>query len=101
MGRRAGAPRAWTTGLQSGSFGWVYDDPRGAALLPRTFGMHALIEVPPTATGLAGVLTVQTAVTGGSSLSAWVEFDEPFRTGVTAGAAAMMLMSAGRLSFNP
>jgi hypothetical protein len=98
--RRAGSPRAWTTGLQSGTFGWVYDDPRGAALLPRTYGMHALIEVPPTATGLSGVLTVQTELSGGALLAATIDFSEPFMAETPAGAAVRLCMAADVVGYS-
>jgi len=100
LGRRAGAPRAWTTGLQSATFGWVYDDPWGAALLPRTYGMHALIEISPGATGLSGVLTVQTEVTGGTPLTASVEFDEPFAPAAPAGAAVRLCLAADVVGYS-
>jgi hypothetical protein len=64
LGRRADTSRAWTTGVQSATFGWVRDDPGGTRLLPRTYGMHALIEVPLTVTDISGVLEVQAEVAG-------------------------------------
>lgn len=61
---RSGAPRAWTTGVQSAAFGWVHDDPAGTLLLPRNYGMHALLELPAGETTVTGSLSVQAEVTG-------------------------------------
>ena len=61
---RADAPRAWTSGVQSGSFGWVYEDPAGILLLPRSHGMHALLEIPPGETTVTGTITVRAELTG-------------------------------------
>ena len=94
LGRRAAAPRAWTTGLQSPTFGWVYDDPWSTALLPRTYGMHAVVEVPPSTTELAGVLTVQAEVDGDRQLTASAEFREPFTTAEVPDGAAVRLCLA-------
>lgn len=61
---RADAPRAWTCGVQSGSFGWVYEDPAGILLPPRSYGMHALLEIPAGATLVTGTIAVQAELTG-------------------------------------
>ncbi|GLW29042.1 hypothetical protein [Actinoplanes regularis] len=101
LARRPGSPRAWTTGVQSGTFGWVYDDPRGATLLPRTYGMHALIELPSPATELAGLLTVQAEVSGATLMTAAVEFREAF-TGaeVPSGAAVRLCLAADVVGYS-
>ncbi|GIE35179.1 hypothetical protein Ait01nite_082240 [Actinoplanes italicus] len=62
---RAGAPRAWVTGVQSATFGWAYDDPAGELLVPRNFGMHAVLEVPAGTTEVTGLISVQAEVSGG------------------------------------
>ncbi len=101
LGRRAGTPRAWTTGLQSGSFGWVYDDPRGTVLLPRTYGMHALVEMPSGATDLAGVLTVQAETADRTLMTPAVEFREPFtEAAVPSGAAVRMCLAADVVGYS-
>lgn len=101
LGRRTGAPRAWTTGLQSPTFGWVYDDPRSTALLPRTYGMHAVVELPPSTTELAGVLTVQAEVDGDRLLTASAEFREPFTAAeVPAGAAVRLCLAADVVGYS-
>jgi hypothetical protein len=101
LSRRAGTPRAWTTGVLSGTFGWVYDDPRGATLLPRTYGMHALVEMPSTATDLTGVLTVQAETVDRTLMTTAVTFHEPF-TGadVPTGAAVRMCLAADVVGYS-
>jgi hypothetical protein len=106
LGRRTGTPRAWTTGSQSATFAWVYDDPRGAHLLPRSYGMHALIEVPAGVTELAGVLAVQVEVAGraGSRAAAMAEsvrFAEPLTSAeVPAGAAVRLCLAADVVGYS-
>ncbi len=56
-------PRSWSTGAQTNRFGWRYDDPRGE-LLPRTYGMHALLEVTAGTPVLHGALSVHVRVRG-------------------------------------
>ena len=95
LGRRAGTARAWATGDRSGTFGGVHDDPRGTHLLPRTYGMHALVEVPPGATEIAGELTVQVEVTGrGGATAGPVAFREPLAGDRAPAAAAVRLCLA-------
>jgi hypothetical protein len=66
LAARPDAPRAWVSGAQSPQFGWVYDDPRGEVLLPRTYGMHALLEVAADAREARGTLDVRVEVAQGS-----------------------------------
>jgi hypothetical protein len=96
---RRGVPRAWTTGALMPTFGWVYDDPRGRLVLPRTYGMHALLEVPVDAAQVLGTLSVQveTAGPGGlqeGALSDAVPFAEPVTPGPLSGSAAVRLCMA-------
>ncbi len=97
-GRRH-VPRAWTTGAQTASFGWVYDDPRGRVVLPRTYGMHALLEIPVVHTELAGLLSVQVETSGPDGpqhgvLSDAVPFTEPLTPARVPGGAAVRLCMA-------
>lgn len=100
---RADVPRAWVTGSQSPKFGWVYDDPRGELLLPRSYGMHAVIEVPPGTDEVRGTLGVQVEIATGrgrrtrqvAGLRESLTFAEPL-TPVSApvGAAVRLCMAA-------
>ncbi|GAA2851118.1 hypothetical protein Acy02nite_34560 [Actinoplanes cyaneus] len=79
---RAGAPRAWATGAQSASFGWVFDDPAGELLVPRNVGMHALLEVPAGSTEINGLITVRAEIATGrgrrsAEVAEAVAFTEP------------------------
>lgn len=103
---RRDTPRAWTTGVQTSSFGWVYEDPRGRLLLPRTYAMHALLELPPGRTGVAGGLSaqVETAGPGGrqrAALSDTVPFGEPLAA-LTApvGPAVRLCMAADVVGYS-
>ncbi|BEL06351.1 hypothetical protein Q0Z83_045420 [Actinoplanes sichuanensis] len=99
---RTGAPRAWATGVQSPSFGWIYDDPTGELLIPRNFGMHATVEVPAGGTAVTGLITVQAEVTTGrarqsAEVRQAVEFTEPLVPGEPpepAGASVRLCMAA-------
>ncbi len=59
---RQGVPRAWTLGLQHHQFRWTFEDPRSVLLLPQSYAMHALIEVPADLGELRGILDVHVAV---------------------------------------
>jgi hypothetical protein len=59
---RPGRARAWITGAQSSVFAWVYEDPSGELLVPRTYAMHALIEIPAELDRLEGELRVHVEV---------------------------------------
>jgi hypothetical protein len=105
----AGVPRAWTSGAQSSSFGWHHDDPTGEVLLPRGYGMHALVELPPAGTALRGSLDVRvaTAATGllprraMASLHEEVAFDEPLvRADLPWGAAVRLCMAADVMGYS-
>lgn len=96
---RLGVPRAWTTGVLTPSFGWVYDDPKGRLVLPRTYGMHALLELPLDATEVTGTLSVQVETSGPDGpgegvLSDAVPFAEPMTPAVLPGGAAVRLCLA-------
>jgi hypothetical protein len=54
--------RAWVSGVLTNDFGWVFEDPRGRLLVPRTYAMHALIEVPADRDRLDGTLGVRVEV---------------------------------------
>jgi hypothetical protein len=95
---RAGAPRAWTTGLQSASFGWVHEDPAGTLLVPRNYGMHALLEAPAGDLAVQGRIAVQAEVSGGpgrqlGNVREGLAFAEPL-TADTGGRAAVRLCMA-------
>src|SRR5436309_1095758 len=62
LGLRPGRARAWITGAQSSVFAWVYEDPSGELLVPRTYAMHALIEIPAELDRLEGELRVHVEV---------------------------------------
>ncbi|GAA0452230.1 hypothetical protein Ade02nite_00140 [Paractinoplanes deccanensis] len=57
-------PPAWTTGAQSPRFGWRYRDRRGTPLLPRTYGVHAVLEVPAGQRELTGAFEAALDLTG-------------------------------------
>ncbi|XVV10733.1 hypothetical protein ACQP2X_38715 [Actinoplanes sp. CA-131856] len=61
---REDRPPAWTTGVRSARFGWRYHDRRGATLLPRTYGVHALLETPTTLEELSGAFEAQLDLAG-------------------------------------
>ena len=63
---RTGRPRAWSFGTGRRQFGWTFPDPTGQSLLPLTYGMHALVELPAAATTVSGRvgLRVEMAVPG-------------------------------------
>ena len=103
MAGRADAPRAWTTGAQSPDFGWTYDDPGGDLLLPRTYAMHALLELPADPTEVAGRLGVRVAIGASTGLRGRhpggmresVRFAEPLTpTDLPSGAAVRLCMAA-------
>lgn len=105
LAARRDAPRAWTTGARTASFGWVHDDPRGRLLLPRTYGMHALLELPVAATEVAGSLSVQVRTSGADgpregALSDAVPFAEPLTAAGPAGAAVRLCMAADVVGYS-
>ncbi|HTF08362.1 MAG TPA: hypothetical protein VK659_09355 [Asanoa sp.] len=61
---RADRPSAWTTGEQTSVFGWRYQDRRAAPLLPRTYAVHAVLEVPAAATELRGTFEAEVELAG-------------------------------------
>ncbi|RUL95216.1 MULTISPECIES: hypothetical protein [Micromonospora] len=61
---RSGRPRAWSFGLHRHRFGWTYEDPSGAMFLPLTYGMHAMIEVPPSTRLLSGRIGLRVETLG-------------------------------------
>lgn len=54
---RTGLARPQTLGMQSPRFAWLWGDAKGG--LPRSYGMHALVEVPSGAEELRGQIDVQ------------------------------------------
>jgi hypothetical protein len=100
FGRRD-APRAWTSGLQSPSFSWAYEEP-GA----RTYAVHAVLEIPAGATEVAGTLSaqVETAGAGGrrtAVLSEAVPFSESLTPAdVPAGAAVRLCVAADVVGYS-
>jgi hypothetical protein len=103
---RQDTARAWTTGAQTPSFGWVYEDPRGRLLLPRTYAMHALLELPPDATEVAGAISIQVETTGPggrrrSVLSDAISFTEPIiESGAPDSAAVRLCMAADVVGYS-
>jgi hypothetical protein len=61
---RTDRPAAWTTGALSPRFGWRYRDRRDTPLLPRGYGVHAVIEVPPGSAELTGAIEVEAELAG-------------------------------------
>jgi hypothetical protein len=105
LAARANAPRAWTTGVQTASFGWVHDDPRGRLLLPRTYGMHALLELPAAAAEVAGALSVRVETSGPAgrrdgALADAVPFAEPLHAAGPAGAAVRLCLAADVVGYS-
>ena len=100
LAARSQTSRAWVSGLQSGEFGWAYDDPGGDLLLPRSYGMHALLEVPARATTIGGRIgvRVETASRRGrraASLGESLAFAEQLTPAdLPAGAAVRLCMAA-------
>ena len=75
---RAGLDRPHVVGVQSSRFAWLYTDPRGD--LPRSYGMHALVELPAGAVELRGGIDVQVELGGRGQVAALrrsVTFSEP------------------------
>ncbi len=103
---RRDSPRVWTTGVQTPSFGWGFEDPRGRLVLPRTYAMHALLEIPATATEVAGRLAVRVETSGArgrqaAELSEGARFTEPVRPAATpAGAAVRLCMAADVVGYS-
>ncbi|MFI2712205.1 hypothetical protein ACH495_18980 [Micromonospora sp. NPDC018662] len=96
-------PRAWSFGAYRHRFGWSYEDPAGRALLPLTYGMHAMLELPASATTLSGRvgLRVETSATGRgrtvrhqAAVQDTVRFDEPLPGVVEPSVAAVRLCMA-------
>lgn len=61
---RIDRPSARTIGTQGHRFGWVYTGQRSAPILPRTYGVHALLESPPGVPSLHGALAVDVDLAG-------------------------------------
>ncbi len=78
LGVRTDRPSARTIGTQSRRFGWVYTDQRSAPILPRTYGVHALLESPPSTGSLYGTLAVDVDLTGPARLRASLAERVPF-----------------------
>jgi len=102
---RRGGPRVWATGAQSSRFGWGYEVRRG--VLPRTFAMHALLEVPAGAAEVSGLLSVRVVTAAGPGEVAGVPFREPLTpvvTGLSAeegeGAAVRLCMAADVVGYS-
>ncbi|MEV4352045.1 hypothetical protein AB0J83_46930 [Actinoplanes sp. NPDC049596] len=57
-------PPAWTTGVHSPRFGWRYHDRRGTPLLPRTYAVHAVLEVPAALAELSGAFEAELDLSG-------------------------------------
>lgn len=101
---RRGGPRVWASGVQSSRFGWGYEVRRG--VLPRTFAMHALLEVPAGLPEVSGLLSVRVASAAGSGEVAGVPFREPLtpeRAGGEAegqGAAVRLCMAADVVGYS-
>ncbi len=106
LASRAGTPRAHGFGLHRHEFGWAYDDPRGDLLVPRTHGMHALLELPAGTTRLAGRLDVRVRVGAGrqgygAGLRESVAFSEPLgRTAAVDGAAVRLCMAVDVVGYS-
>jgi hypothetical protein len=64
LGLRTDRPAAWTTGALSPRFGWRYRDRRDTPLLPRSYGVHAVIEAPPGMAELGGALEAEADLAG-------------------------------------
>lgn len=64
LGHRADRPAVQTFGTLSSRFGWRYADRRTTPLLPRTYGMHAVLEVPPGSSELSGTIEAEVDLTG-------------------------------------
>jgi len=100
---RRDAPRAWVTGAQSAQFGWVYDDPGGDLLLPRSYGMHALLELPAGAAEVGGTIGVGVQIAAGrgrsvSEMREAVPFTEPLTPAAVADGYAVRLCMAADVS---
>ncbi|GAA4957049.1 hypothetical protein [Actinoplanes utahensis] len=95
LAMRRGGPRVWTTGAQSATFGWGYEDRRGA--LPRAYAMHALLEIPADATEVSGSLSVQVA---GAGEVTGVPFTEPLRPVAENAAAVRLCMAADVVGYS-
>ncbi len=102
---RRDAPRAWTTGVLTPAFGWAYDDPRGDLLLPRSYGMHALLEIR-SEREVAGRLAVAVEIDGVAGrqeavMAEAVEFAEPLTPAeVPTGAAVRLCMAADVVGYS-
>jgi hypothetical protein len=105
LASRPGTARAWSSGIQSHEFSWVYDDPRGELLVPRAYCTHALLELPAGATKVSGMLGVRVETADGrgrggagrhvAGLRESVAFAEPLTPADTVdGAAVRMCMAA-------
>jgi hypothetical protein len=98
---RPGAPRAWTTGLQTPTFSWAYEEPRA-----RTYAVHAVLEIPSAATEVTGTLSAQVETAGpGGRQSAVLSEAIPFAESLTpaeftAGAAVRLCVAADVVSYS-
>ncbi|MFI5889762.1 hypothetical protein ACIA5D_06535 [Actinoplanes sp. NPDC051513] len=105
LGVRADRPAAWTTGVLSPRFGWRYRDRRDAPLLPRSYGVHAVLEVPPGVAELVGVLEAGADLAGPArrrfSSAERVAFTTPLPGAPAARSAAVRLcMAADVVSYS-
>jgi hypothetical protein len=98
---RPGTPRAWTSGLQTPSFGWAYEEPRA-----RTYAVHAVLEIPAEASEVAGTMSaqVETSGPGGRQVTVLEEaipFSESLTPAeVTAGPAVRLCVAADVVSYS-
>jgi hypothetical protein len=89
--------RPLTVGAQSPRFAWLYADPRGD--LPRSYGMHALVEIPAGASELQGAIDVQVELGGRGHVAALrrsTTFAEPLTPAAppVGGAAVRLCMAS-------
>jgi hypothetical protein len=64
LGLRSDRPAAWTTGTLNSRFGWRYRDRRATPILPRTYGVHAVLEIPAGIAALTGTLEAEAELAG-------------------------------------
>lgn len=57
-GRQPGV-RAWASGLRTHQFSWHFEADQGVRLPPRSYGVHALLELPEEVTEVRGRLAVR------------------------------------------
>ena len=61
--RRTATLQAAVSGVQGPRFAWTYSDSAGGVLQPRSYSMHAWLEVPPDARSLSGALGIEADIT--------------------------------------